>query len=53
MMRVKLGLSDYEIMNRPWIVTQIESADFPWYDPKKKKVITDHKEASAVLDKYM
>lgn len=53
MMRVKLGLTDKEIMNRPWIVTQIESADFPWYDSRMKKVITDKTEASAALDKYI
>ena len=53
MIRVKLGLSEKEIMDRPWILTQIESADFPWYDPKKKKIIKDHKTADSLLKKYM
>ncbi len=53
MMRTKLGLSDREIMNRPWIVTQIESADFPWYDSKKENIITNKEQASAALKKYM
>ena len=53
MMRTKLGLSDKEIMNRPWIVTQIESADFPYYDSKKKKVIKSKEEADKILEKYM
>jgi hypothetical protein len=52
MMRTKLGLSDKEIMNRPWIVTQIESADFPWYSSKKKKIIKSPKMATEFLDKY-
>lgn len=51
-MRVKLGLSDKEIMNRPWILTQIESADIPWYNPKKKKVLKG-KQAIDALSKLM
>lgn len=51
-MRVKLGLSDEEIMNRPWILTQIESADLPWYNPKKKKIIRGD-EAIKALSKFM
>jgi len=51
-MRVTLGLTDREIMNRPWIVTQIESADFPWYNSKKKDRITVKKKDDARLDKY-
>ena len=37
MLRMKLGLSEKEIMERPWILTQIESADFPWFSSKKEK----------------
>ena len=37
MLRTKLGLSHNDIMERPWILTQIESADFPWYNSKKKE----------------
>jgi hypothetical protein len=36
---MKLGLSEKEIMERPWILTQIESADFPWFSSKKEKTI--------------
>lgn len=52
MLRIKLGLSDTEIMDRPWILTQIESCDFPQWNSKKKKIITDPKEASSILNKY-
>jgi len=52
MMRVKLGLSHEEIMNRPWILTQIESADFPYYDSKKKTIISDPIQAGNFLSKY-
>ena len=51
-MRVSLGLTDHEIMNRPWIVTQIESADLPWYNSKKKDVVIIKKKDDARLDKY-
>ena len=53
MLRVKLGLSDKEIMERPWILTQIESCDFPNWSPKKKRIITSKAEADKYLDKYM
>ena len=53
MLRVKLGLSDKEIMDRPWILTQIESCDFPNWNPKAKKIITSKEEADKYLDKYM
>ena len=49
MLRVKLGLSDKEIMSRPWILTQLESIDFPQYNPKLKKAIKNPKEIPAYL----
>lgn len=51
-MRSKLHLTDEEVMNKSWIALNLEMADFPWYDPKGKKVI---KGAAAVdaLSKYM
>lgn len=52
MMRVKLGLTEQEILDRPWILTQIESSDLPWYDYKGKKVITSKAEANKILEKY-
>lgn len=51
MYRTRLHLTDEEVMNKSWIALQIESADFPWYDYKAKKVITGS-QASAILDKY-
>lgn len=55
MMRTRLGLTEKEIMNRPWILTQIESADLPYYSPKKKDVVVvkDKKKANDHLSKYM
>jgi len=53
MLRVKLGLSDKEIMERPWILTQIESCDFPNWNPKAKKVIKSKEQADKYLEKYM
>ena len=55
MMRTRLGLTNKEIMNRPWILTQIESADLPYYSPKKKDVVVvkDKKKANDHLSKYM
>jgi hypothetical protein len=35
MMRTKLGLTDTELMNMPWIALMIATNDFPWYDYKK------------------
>lgn len=52
MYRTKLNLTDEEIMKKSWIALQIESADFPWYDHKGKKVITG-KAASDHLNKYI
>ena len=40
-------------MNKSWIALQLESADFPWYDFKGKKMITDPKKAEQILSKYM
>lgn len=53
MLRVKLGLSEKEIMERPYILTQIESADFPQWNSKAKKMITNKEEADKYLDKYI
>lgn len=51
-MRTKLGLTDAELMNKSWIALCLESADFPFYDPKAKRIIKGAK-AAAILDKYM
>jgi len=53
MLRIKLGLSENEIMTRPWILTQIESLDFPQWNSKKKKVIVSKEDADKYLDKYI
>lgn len=40
MMRSKLHLSEEEVMNKSWIALCLEMQDFPYYDPKAKRVIT-------------
>jgi hypothetical protein len=52
MMQVKLGLTQKELMNTPWISLVMATNDFPWYDHKGKKVIRG-KAASEYLDKYV
>ena len=51
-MRTKLGLTDAELMNKSWIALCLESADFPYFDPKAKRIIKG-KEAAQILDKYL
>lgn len=51
-MRTKLGLTDSEMMNKSWIALCLESADFPYYDPKAKEIIKGD-EATQILDKYL
>ena len=51
-MRTKLGLSDRELMKSSWISLCLQSADFPYYDPKGKKYIRG-KAALDVLNKYV
>jgi hypothetical protein len=53
MMRVKLNLTDKEIMKRPWILTQMESADFPYWSSTKKNVIRVRKKSDGPTNKYM
>lgn len=52
MMRVKLNLTDKEIMKRPWILTLIESADFPYWSSTKKKVIRVRKKTDGPSFNY-
>jgi len=52
MLRSKLNLTEEELMNKSWIALQIESADFPWWDFKAKKVITGI-HADEALNKYI
>jgi len=51
-MRVKLGLTDNELMNKSWIALNLEMADFPYWDYSAKRVIRG-KEADARLQKYI
>lgn len=51
-MRSKLHLTDEEVMNKSWIALNLEMADFPWWDPKAKKIITG-KQADEMLQKYI
>jgi hypothetical protein len=52
MMRVKLNLTDEELMNKSWISLCMETADLPYYDPKAKTVIKG-KAAKDILNKYI
>lgn len=51
-MRIKLGLTNEEIMNCSWISLQLQMNDFPYYDPKATDVITGDAAIKA-LDKYV
>ncbi len=55
MMRTKLRLSEKEFLDRPWILSVIESKDFPYYDYKKEKGIKvkNKDQANDILKKYM
>ena len=60
MMRVKLGLTDKELMDSPWISLVIATNDFPWYDYKAKKgedgkeriKVSDPEQIAAILGKH-
>lgn len=52
-MRVKLGLSEQELMNSSWISLQLQMYDYPYYDMKAKNIITDPAKTSSILEKYM
>jgi hypothetical protein len=55
MMQVKLGLTQKEMMNTPWISLIMATNDFPYYQYKKgdKDVITDPKKTANALEKYI
>jgi hypothetical protein len=50
-MRVKLGLTEKELMESSWISLQLQMYDYPYYDCKAKKYIKGE-QANAILDKY-
>jgi hypothetical protein len=50
-MRVRLGLTDRELMESSWISLQLQMYDYPYFDYKAKKIIKG-KQASAILEKY-
>ena len=52
LMRVKLGLTERELMESSWISLQLQMYDYPYYDYSGKKVITG-KSASEYLNKYV
>ena len=52
MMRVKLGLTNTELMNTSWIALSLEMADYPYWDSSEKKVIKG-KQAADALQKYI
>lgn len=51
-MRVKLGLTEKEVMESSWISLQLQMFDYPYYDYKAKKYIRG-KEADKILAKYI
>ena len=51
-MRVKLGLTEKELMESSWISLQLQMYDYPYYDFKGKNIITG-KAASEYLNKYV
>jgi hypothetical protein len=55
MMQTKLGLTQKELMNTPWISLVMATNDFPYYSYEKKdeRVITDPKQAVDALEKYI
>jgi len=51
-MRVRLGLTESELMNSSWISLQLQMYDYPYFDAKAKKFITG-KKANEILEKYV
>jgi len=51
-MRVKLGLTEKELMESSWISLQLQMYDYPYYDYKAKKTITGE-QANEILGKYV
>lgn len=52
LMRVKLGLTEKELMESSWISLQLQMYDYPYWDYKAKKVITGE-QAKGILNKYV
>jgi len=50
-MRTRLHLTDKELLDKSWIALSLEMQDFPWYDYKARKVITDTRETGMFLEK--
>jgi hypothetical protein len=51
-MRVKLGLTNKELMKSSWISLCLQMNDYPYFDYSAKNKITG-KAASEYLDKYV
>jgi len=51
-MRVKLGLTEKELMESSWISLQLQMYDYPYWDYKAKKMITGD-QANLILGKYI
>ena len=52
LMRTKLGLTETELMNSTWISLNLQMADFPYYDPKKKNYVKGA-QALSILENYI
>jgi hypothetical protein len=51
-MRVKLGLTEKELMESSWISLQLQMYDYPYYDVHAKNYIKG-KQAEEILAKYI
>jgi len=51
-MRVKLNLTNEELMNSSWISLQLQMYDYPYWDAKAKNIIKGN-QANDILSKYM
>jgi len=52
LMRVKLNLSNEELMNTSWVSLQLQMYDYPYWDYSAKSVIRG-KDATDALQKYI
>lgn len=50
LMRVKLNLTEKEILKKSWIGLNIEMKDFPYYDHNAKKIVTEE-DSAKILEK--
>jgi hypothetical protein len=52
-MRVRLGLTNEEIMKSSWISLQLQMVDFPYYNARAKQMISGNAAIDALQNKFM